>query len=177
MRDGLEALTGIRRSDSTVHWCLHDRQTHTMTITPRSRRTSARPTQTLEAAHSGQGDFIPLILQWCAHANGEIPLDHPHINDKIFFGFPEADSEVSTLASPCKAPSDPAGDPRVRRIAADAIRKSEASNIIVGILLRSHNHTCPRAERRWRHYHSRHGFIEHFCFKLRGNERRVMVQR
>ena len=41
VRDGLEALIGIRRSDSTVHWCLHDRQTHTMTITPRSSRTSA----------------------------------------------------------------------------------------------------------------------------------------
>jgi hypothetical protein len=65
-RDDFETFAGIERSDFTVHRCLHERQTQTMTTAPRSRRTTARPTQTLEAAHSGRGDFIPLILQRCA---------------------------------------------------------------------------------------------------------------
>ena len=53
-----EALIGIWRGLVTVQRCAHWRQAQTDTRTPRSRRISSRLIQTLEAAHSGQGDFM-----------------------------------------------------------------------------------------------------------------------
>ena len=53
-----DALIGIWRGLVTVQRCAHWRQAQTDTRTPRSRRISSRLIQTLEAAHSGHGDFI-----------------------------------------------------------------------------------------------------------------------
>jgi len=77
-----EALIGIWRGLATVQRCPHWRQAQTDTRTPRSRRISSRPIQTLEAAHSGQEDFMAnvgvyrygALLRYRAICNGVRPI-------------------------------------------------------------------------------------------------------